>query len=102
MDREGARAGQNRSERKVEGNSSSCSQFDPTLFKMRDGVLMYTKSANGIQTGEVGRICYSSTRLWVLLISDIYIIGVYIGLYAMYILFGIYPFLYISLILSED
>ena len=33
------------------------SQFDPTLFKMRDGVLMYTKSANGNQTGEVGRIC---------------------------------------------
>ena len=31
------------------------SQFDPTLFKMRDGVLMYTKSANGNQTGKVGR-----------------------------------------------
>ena len=31
--------------------------FDPTVFKMRDGVLMYTKSANRNQTGEVGRIC---------------------------------------------
>ena len=33
------------------------SKFNPALFKIRDGVLMYTKSANGNQTGEVGRIC---------------------------------------------
>ena len=33
------------------------SKFNPELFKMRDGVLMYTKSANGNQTVEVGRIC---------------------------------------------
>ena len=33
------------------------SKFNPTLFKMRDGVLVYTKSANRNQTGEVGRIC---------------------------------------------
>ena len=31
--------------------------FDPTVFKMRDGVLMFTKFANRNQTGEVGRIC---------------------------------------------
>ena len=33
------------------------SVFDPTVFKMRDGVLMYTKSANRNQAGEVRRIC---------------------------------------------
>ena len=33
------------------------SKFNPALFKIRDGVLMYTKSANGNQLGEVGRIC---------------------------------------------
>ena len=33
------------------------SKFSPALFKMNNGVLMYTKSANGNQLGEVGRIC---------------------------------------------
>ena len=33
------------------------SKFSTALFKMNDGVLMYTKSANGNQLGEVGRIC---------------------------------------------
>ena len=35
----------------------ACSKFSPALFKIRNGVLMYTKSANGNQLGEVGRIC---------------------------------------------
>ena len=33
------------------------SMFIPEVFKMKDGVLMYIKSANGNQLGEVGRIC---------------------------------------------
>ena len=33
------------------------SKFSTALFKMSDGVLMYTNSANGNQLGEVGRIC---------------------------------------------
>ena len=39
------------------------SQFNPTLFKIRDGVLMYTKSENRNQTGEVGRICIPETMV---------------------------------------
>ena len=35
----------------------ACSIFDPAVFKMKDGVLMFTKAANRNQTGEVGRIC---------------------------------------------
>ena len=31
--------------------------FDPTVFKMKDGVLMFTKAANKNNVGEVGRIC---------------------------------------------
>ena len=31
--------------------------FDPEVFKMKDGVLMFTKAANGNQIREVGRIC---------------------------------------------
>ena len=35
----------------------ACSMFDPEVFKMRDGVLMFTKAANRNQMGEVRRIC---------------------------------------------
>ena len=35
----------------------ACSLFDPAVFKMKDGVLMYTKAANLHQAGEVGGIC---------------------------------------------
>ena len=30
----------------------ACSIFDPAVFKMKDGVLMFTKAANRNQTGE--------------------------------------------------
>ena len=33
-----------------------CSIFDPAVFTMKDGVLMFTKAANRNQTGEVGQI----------------------------------------------
>ena len=35
----------------------ACSIFDPAVFKMKDGVLMFTKAANRNQIREVGRIC---------------------------------------------
>ena len=35
----------------------SCSMFDPEVFKMRDGVLMFTKAANRNQIEEVLWIC---------------------------------------------
>ena len=31
--------------------------FNPAVFKMKDGVLMFTKVGNKNQVGEVGRIC---------------------------------------------
>ena len=31
--------------------------FDPAVFKMKNGVLMFTKAANKNQIGEVGGIC---------------------------------------------
>ena len=31
--------------------------FNPAVFKMKDGVLMFTKAADRNQVGEVGRIC---------------------------------------------
>ena len=34
----------------------ACSMFDSTVFKMKDGVLMFTKAAYKNQVGEVGRI----------------------------------------------
>ena len=33
------------------------SMFVPEMFKMREGVLMFTKAANWNRTGEVWRIC---------------------------------------------
>ena len=36
---------------------AALSLFDPTVFQLIDGVLMFTKSANRNQTGAVGRIC---------------------------------------------
>ena len=33
------------------------SMFDPALFKMKDGVLMFTKAANKNRIGEVWQIC---------------------------------------------
>ena len=37
--------------------------FDPAVFKMKDGVLMFTKAANRNQTGEVGRICIPASMV---------------------------------------
>ena len=39
------------------------SLFDPSVFKIRDGVLMFTKSANRHQYGEVGRICIPNSMI---------------------------------------
>ena len=39
------------------------SVFDPSVFKIRDGVLMFTKSANRHQSGEVGRICIPNSMI---------------------------------------
>ena len=33
-----------------------CSMFDPEIFKMKDGVLMFTKAANKNRSGEMRRI----------------------------------------------
>ena len=33
------------------------SMFDPEIFKMKDGVLMFTKAANKIRRGEGWWIC---------------------------------------------
>ena len=37
--------------------------FDPAAFKMKDGVLMFTKAANRNQTEEVGRICLPASMV---------------------------------------
>ena len=37
--------------------------FDPAVFKMKDGVLMFTKAANRNQTGEVGQICLPASMV---------------------------------------
>ena len=37
--------------------------FNPAVFKMIDGVLMFTKAANRNQTGEVGRICIPASTV---------------------------------------
>ena len=34
-----------------------CSMFNPEVFKMKDGVLMFTKAANRNPIGEVWWIC---------------------------------------------
>ena len=34
------------------------SMFDPEIFKIEDGVLMFTKAANKNQIGEAWRICF--------------------------------------------
>ena len=39
------------------------SMFDPTVYKMKDGVLMFTKAANRNQVGEVGRICIPASMV---------------------------------------
>ena len=38
--------------------------FDPAVFKMKDGVLMFTKAAYKNQIGEVWRICLSESIVW--------------------------------------
>ena len=46
------------------------SMFDPEVFKMKDGVLMFTKAANRNRIGEVWRICFPEsmvTEIWSLL-----------------------------------
>ena len=35
----------------------ACSMFDPTVVKMKDEALMFTKAANKNRIGEVWRIC---------------------------------------------
>ena len=37
--------------------------FDPAMFKMKDGVLMFTKAAYRNQIGEVGQICIPSSMV---------------------------------------
>ena len=37
--------------------------FDPAVFKIKDGVLMFTKAANRNQTGEVGQICIPASMV---------------------------------------
>ena len=45
--------------------SMACSMFEPEVFKMRDGVLIFTKAANRNQMGEVWRICLPGCwRFW--------------------------------------
>ena len=39
------------------------SLFDPSVFKIRDGELMFTKSANPRQSVEVGRICIPNSMI---------------------------------------
>ena len=39
------------------------SLFDPAVFKLIGGVLMYTKAANQHQTREVGRICLPASMV---------------------------------------
>ena len=39
------------------------SMFDHTVFKMKDGVLMFTKADNKNQVGEVGRICIPASMV---------------------------------------
>ena len=43
------------------------SMFDPEVFKMKDGLLMFTKAANWNRIGEVWWICLSEsmvTEVW--------------------------------------
>ena len=42
---------------------AACSVFYPSVFKIRDGVLMFTKSANRHQSGDVGRICIPNSMI---------------------------------------
>ena len=39
------------------------SMFDPTVFKIKDGVLMFTKAANKNQVREVGQICIPASMV---------------------------------------
>ena len=39
------------------------SRFDPAVFKMKDGVLMFTKAANRNQIREVVRICIPASMV---------------------------------------
>ena len=44
-----------------------CSMFDPKVFKMKEGVLMFTKAAKRNRIGEVWRICLLEsmvTEVW--------------------------------------
>ena len=38
----------------------TCSMFDPEVFKMKNGVLMFTNATNKNRIGEVWRICLPS------------------------------------------
>ena len=45
----------------------ACSMFDPAVFKMKDGVLMFTKAAYKNQVGKVWRMCILEsmvTEVW--------------------------------------
>ena len=41
----------------------SHSMFDPEIFKMKGGVLMFTKAANKNQRGKVWRICLPESMI---------------------------------------
>ena len=50
-----------------------CSMFNPEVFKMKDGVLKFTKAANRNWNGEVWRICLPESivrELWSRLSSE--------------------------------
>ena len=48
---------------KMKEIQTACSLFNPSVFKIRDGILMFTKSANRHQSGEVGRICIPKSMI---------------------------------------
>ena len=63
LGREGTTTGEGGDPGKAREVLVACSIFDPAVFKMKDGVLMFTKAANRNQTGEVGRICIPASMV---------------------------------------
>ena len=57
MGREGTTTGEGGDLRQSERS------LDPAVFKMKDGVLMFTKAANRNQTREVGQICLPASMV---------------------------------------
>ena len=59
--------GQEKEKAETRGKASevlvASSMFDPTVFKMKDGVLMFTKAANKNQVIEVGGKCIPASMV---------------------------------------